>query len=41
MKQFRKELQDKNIAVTPIKVKEGQFFFELHDPDGNEIFVYE
>lgn len=41
MKQFRKELQDKNIAVTSIKVKEGVFSFELNDPDGNEIFVYE
>jgi len=41
MKQFRRELIDKNIAVTSIKVKEGIFFFELKDPDGNELFIYE
>ncbi len=40
-KPFRQSLIMRNIEVTPIKVKEGRFFFELKDPDGNEIAFYQ
>ena len=40
-KSYRLALAAKNIEITPTKVKEGRFFFELKDPDGNEIAVYQ
>jgi predicted enzyme related to lactoylglutathione lyase len=40
-KSYRLALAAKNIAITPTKVKEGRFFFELKDPDGNEVAVYQ
>jgi predicted enzyme related to lactoylglutathione lyase len=40
-KSYKQLLVQKNAVVTPTKVKEGRFFFELKDPDGNEIAVYQ
>ena len=40
-KSYKQLLVQKNIAVTATKVKEGRFFFELKDPDGNEVAIYQ
>jgi predicted enzyme related to lactoylglutathione lyase len=40
-KSYRLALAGKNIGITPTKVKEGRFFFEVKDPDGNEVAVYQ
>jgi hypothetical protein len=31
----------KGATITATKVKEGRFFFEMKDPDGNEVAVYQ
>jgi hypothetical protein len=40
-KSYRLALAAKNIEITQTKVKEGRFFFELKDPDSNEVAVYQ
>ena len=40
-KSYRLALAAKNIEISPTKVKEGRFFFEVKDPDGNEVAVYQ
>ena len=40
-KSYKQLLVQKNIAVTATKVKEGRFFIELKDPDGNEVAIYQ
>lgn len=40
-KNYKQLLTIKNIPITATKVKEGRFFFELKDPDGNEVAVYQ
>ena len=41
LKPYRVSLIQRNIEVTPIKVQEGRFFFEMKDPDGNEVAFYQ
>ena len=38
-KAFRKQLQDNNTEVSPLKMILGKLAFEMKDPDGNEIAV--
>ncbi|MCW3125725.1 MAG: hypothetical protein JWO03_1383 [Bacteroidetes bacterium] len=40
-KSYKQMLVQKGTAVTATKVKEGRFFFEIKDPDGNEVAVYQ
>lgn len=40
-KSYKQQLVQKNVTVTATKVKEGRFFFEIRDPDGNEVAVYQ
>ena len=40
-KSYRLALAAKNIEITATKVKEGRFFFEVKDPDGNEVAIYQ
>jgi hypothetical protein len=40
-KSYRLALAAKNAQVTATKVKEGRFFCELKDPDGNEVAIYQ
>ena len=40
-KSYRLSLTSRNVVITATKVKEGRFFFELKDPDGNEVAVYQ
>ena len=40
-KSYRLALTGRNAEITPTKVKEGRFFFEIKDPDGNEVAIYQ
>jgi predicted enzyme related to lactoylglutathione lyase len=40
-KSYKQLLVQKGAVVTATKVKEGRFFFEMKDPDGNEVAVYQ
>ena len=40
-KSYRLSLTSRNVAISATKVKEGRFFFELKDPDGNEVALYQ
>ncbi len=39
VKAFRKQLQENNNEVSPLKMILGKLAFEMKDPDGNEIAV--
>lgn len=41
LKPFRHHFLEKNLQASPVKVREGRFFFEMKDPDGNEIVFYQ
>ena len=40
-KSYRLALTSKNAVISATKVKEGRFFFEIKDPDGNEVAIYQ
>ena len=40
-KSYKQLLVQKGAVVSATKVKEGRFFFELKDPDGNEVAIYQ
>jgi predicted enzyme related to lactoylglutathione lyase len=40
-KSCRLAIAAKNIEISATKVKEGRFFFEIRDPDGNEVAIYQ
>lgn len=41
LKACRLMMTANNVTISATRVKEGKFFFELKDPDGNEVAIYQ